>query len=183
MKDERKVSHWYALYTRPKFEKKVASVLEDKDIRAFLPTRSVVKQWSDRKKIIDEPLFPSYVFVYANSKGRYLSLQTHGVVRMVSFNGEPTRIPEEQIRSIYQILEHGYDPEPYQYFAYGDEVEIVSGPLRGLRGLYIEDRGTKRLVISVDAIQHSFAIELKRGQVKKCSPRNIIVKNTRPYIN
>ena len=94
MEDKRRESHWYALYTRPRVEKRVASILEEKEIRAFLPTRSVMRQWSDRKKVVEEPLFPSYVFVFADLAERYCSLQSTGVVRMVQFNGKPARIPD-----------------------------------------------------------------------------------------
>ena len=167
MEDKRRESHWYALYTRPRVEKRVASILEEKEIRAFLPTRSVIRQWSDRKKIVEEPLFPSYVFVFADLAERYRSLQSKGVVRMVQFNGKPAQIPEEQIETIYRILDGGYDPEPHQYLREGDEVEIVAGPLTGIKGYFLEGRGNKRLIISVHALQQSFAIELRRGQIKK----------------
>ncbi len=159
--------YWYALYTRPRFEKSVHTQLKEKGLESFLPLHYVIRFWSDRKKKIEEPLFPSYVFVHANLKERYQSLQTRGVVRMVCFNGQPTRIPEAQIQSIYRILEHGYDPEPYQYLCYGDAVEVVAGPLRGLRGFYKEDRGANRLIISVDAIQQSIAIEVERGVIRR----------------
>ncbi len=183
MEDKRRESHWYALYTRPRVEKRVVSILEEKEVRAFLPTRSVMRQWSDRKKIVKEPLFPSYVFVFANLAERYRSVQSTGVVRMVQFNGKPAQIPDEQIETIYRILEGGYDPEPHQYLREGDEVEIVAGPLRGIKGYFQEDRGNERLIVSVHALQQSLAIELRRSQVKKSGLQNVLVRNTLPYIN
>ncbi len=183
MAENRRESHWYALYTRPRVEKRVASILEEKEIRAFLPTRSVVRQWSDRKKIVEQPLFPSYVFVYADLAERYRSLQSTGVVRMVQFNGKPARIPDEQIETIYRILDGGYDPEPHQYLREGDEVEIVAGPLTGIKGCFLEGRGNERLIVSVHALQQSFAIELRRDQIKKLSSKNILVRNTAPHLN
>jgi len=183
MADKRTESHWYALYTRPRVEKRVASILEEKEIRAFLPTRSVMRQWSDRKKVAEEPLFPSYVFVFADLAERYRSLQSTGVVRMVQFNGKPARIPDEQIETIYRILNGGYYPEPHQYLREGDEVEIVAGPLTGIKGYFLEGRGNKRLIISVHTLQQSFAIELRRGQIKSRALQNILVRNTAPHIN
>jgi transcription elongation factor/antiterminator RfaH len=165
--DPKTQRNWYALYTRPRFEKKVHAELRQKGLESFLPLHKVIRFWSDRKKKMEEPLFPSYVFVHANLKERFLSLQTRGVVRMVSFNGQPARIPDEQIKSIHRVLENGYDPEPHQYLNYGDKVEIVAGPLRGLRGFYIEDRGKNKLVISVDAIQQSIAVAMEKGQVRR----------------
>lgn len=181
--DSKSERYWYALYTRPRFEKRVDAELKQKGLESFLPLHSVIRFWSDRKKRIEEPLFPSYVFVHANLKERYFSLQTRGVVRMVSFNGGPTRIPEEQIQSIYRILTHGYDPEPYQYLNYGDEVEVVTGPVRGIRGIFLEERGRNRLVISVDAIQQSVAIEVERGQVRRIRTAEQLSSNrsTRKY--
>lgn len=159
--------NWFALYTRPRFEKKVDFELRQKGLESLLPLRTVVRFWSDRIKTIEQPLFPSYVFVHANLKERYTSLQSRGVVRMVSFNGQPTPIPQEQIESITRIQKYGYDPEPYQYLNFGDEVEVVAGPLSGLRGFYFEQRGRNRLVISVDAIRQSVAVTVKRNQVKR----------------
>ena len=95
-----------------------------------------------------------------------LCLQTDGVMRIVSFEGQPAPIPECQIKSIGLVLEHGYDPEPHSYLHVGEEVEIVAGPLIGLRGFYLEDRGSHRLVISLAAIRQSAAIEVDRGLVR-----------------
>ncbi|MFQ5674674.1 MAG: UpxY family transcription antiterminator [bacterium] len=165
---------WYALYTRPKFEKKVVSILTEKQIESFLPTRSVIRFWSDRKKMIQEPLFPSYVFVFADQAERYRSLQSVGVIRMVHFNGKPARIPSAQIENIRRALNNGYQLEPHDHYLHsGDEVEIVAGPLSGMRGYFLENRGNKKLVISVHAIQQSLVIELDPGQIKKSPSRNI----------
>lgn len=176
--------YWYAIYTRPNFEKRVDHELKLKGLESFLPTRQVIHYWSDRKKKIEEPLFRSYVFIHANAQERYLSLQTRGVVRMVCFNGQPARIPDEQIQSIHRILEHGYDPEPYQYLNFGDEVEIVAGPLRGIRGFFIEERKKGRLVVSINAIKQSIAIEVDRGQVRKIRSAEEIQtpKTSRKYL-
>jgi len=172
---KRLLRHWFAIYTRPKFEKKIDSELKKKGISSYLPLHTVCKVWSDRIKKIQEPLFPSYVFVYGNSVERYRALQTTGAVRMVSFNGQPVRIPSEQIDGIKKVLEHGYNPEPFQYFAVGDEVEVLYGPLKGLRGLFVEDRGKGRLAISIHGIQQSFAIEVERNKVKRISSVSLAV--------
>ncbi|MFQ5825235.1 MAG: UpxY family transcription antiterminator [bacterium] len=177
LENSKNTRYWYALYTRPRFEKKVDAELKLKKLESFLPVRSVVRYWSDRKKRIDEPLFPSYVFIHGNVKERYLSLQTYGVVRMVCFNGHPTRIPDEQIESIHRILALGYDPEPHQYLNYGDEVEVVASPLRGLRGIYLEERRKNRLVISIHAIQQSIAVEVDRGLVRRVRSAQQLISN------
>ncbi len=159
--------HWYAIYTRPRFEKKIHADLQNKDLHSFLPLHTVTRVWSDRIKKIEEPLFPSYIFVHADRRERYFALQSNGVVRMVGFNGQPVRIPDGEMDNIHKVLKYGYNPEPHRYLKYGDEVEIVSGPLQGLRGFFQEERGQSRLAVSVHAIQQSMAIEVERGLVKK----------------
>ncbi|MCG8607546.1 UpxY family transcription antiterminator [bacterium] len=161
---------WFALYTRPRFEKKINLQLEQKGVESLLPMRSVIRLWSDRKKKILEPLFPSYVFIRGDNKERYLALQTQGVIRIVSFEGRPARIPEHQIQSIGQLLELGYAPEPYHFLDYGDEVEIATGPLKGLHGYFVEERSHDRLVISIRAIRQSIALEVDRGQIRRIGP-------------
>jgi len=169
---EKTERYWYAIYTRPRFERKVAEGIAEKGIRSFMPSRTVERIWSDRKKMIEEPLFPSYVFVYADAKERYLSLQTHGAVRMVSFDGRPSRIPEDQIAAIYKLVKYGFDPQPHQYLSYGDEVEVMSGSLKGVRGFFLEDRSGGRFIMSIHEIKQSLAIELHKRQVRKISLRN-----------
>lgn len=159
--------HWYALYTRPRFEQKVDALLLQKKLHSFLPQRETIRYWSNnRKRRIKEPLFRSYVFVLADAKERYLSVQTYGVARIVGIKGQPSRIPDEQIESIYRIMANGYDPEPCNFLNYGDRVEIASGPLKGLGGFYIEDRGKSKIIISVAAIGQSIAVAVSPDQVK-----------------
>ena len=174
---------WYALYTRPKFEKRIASTLGQQEIRAFLPTHSITRNWSDRKTVVDEPLFPSYVFVFANFTERYESLQSTGVVRMVQFNGKPAQIPDEQIHHIRRLLNSDFALEPHEYLRAGDEVEIIAGPLRGVKGYFVEERGNERLVISIHSIQQSLAIELGRGQIKKHTSQDLLFRNRQPRIS
>ena len=133
--------YWYALYTRPRFEKKVDLQLKEQDIETFLPLRTVTKYWSDRKKQIEEPLFPSYLFVYANSKEQFLAFQSYGSVRLVSVNGMPTRIPDDQIHAVRRMLESGYTPIVDHYFEKGDEVEIVNKAFAKYRDLAKEYYG------------------------------------------
>ena len=160
---------WYALYTRPRFEKKVDKELRDVDIETFLPLKTVIKFWSDRQKLIQEPLFPSYVFVYVNLKERFRAFQPRGVVRMVSFNGEPTCIPEDQINAVRRLLESGYTPVVHPYLTEGDMVEIVSGPLMGLKGFIIEHRGDNHFIVSIDGIRQSLAVNIGSNNLKLLS--------------
>lgn len=169
-KQDKELRNWYALYTRPRFEKAVDSELHEKGIESFLPLQSVIRYWSDRKKKVEVPLFPSYVFVHANLSERYRSLQTRGVVKMICFNGQPARIPDGEIQRFHRILNSGLEAQPHSYLKNGDEVEVSSGPLMGLKGFYIEDRSKGRIVISVHTIQQSISLELDRCQVRRIYP-------------
>ncbi|NIT59129.1 MAG: UpxY family transcription antiterminator [Aliifodinibius sp.] len=159
--------YWYALYTRPRFEKKIEKKLTDLNIECFLPLKTVTKYWSDRKKLLEEPLFPSYVFVYANSKQRYEALQPDGVVRMVTFSGGPARIPDEQIEAVRRILHSGYLPTVDNNLSKGDRVEIIAGPLIGLKGFVSEPRGHHYFSIFIDGICQSMSINIDAGCLKR----------------
>jgi transcription antitermination factor NusG len=159
--------NWYALYTRPNFEKCVDKELKKYNIHSYLPLRSVLRQWSDRKKWLEVPLFSCYVFVWVDNKERFLSLKPGGVVCMLSNQGKPSKIPNQEIQLVKKMLSNGFDPEPVDEFIYGESVEIIAGPLQGICGLFLESRGKDRLIVSFDSIGQSVAIEIKRSAVRK----------------
>lgn len=138
-----------------------------KEIESYLPVQTVVRQWSDRKKKVEEPLFRSYVFVHTTSNDRIGALQIDGVVRMVGFGGKFSIIPDDQIDAIKRFLKEGYKFEPQDYLVHGDQVEVTHGPLMGVQGKLVEIRNNRRFVISIDAIRHSIAVEIDPGLLKK----------------
>lgn len=158
--------HWYALYTRPRFEKKVNKELTDLQIETFLPLKTVTKFWSDRKKRVEEPVFPSYVFIHANSRERHDAFQPQGVVRIVSFSGEPARIPDHQIEAVRRILAAGFDPVVSHRFSPGDPVEIIAGPLIGLRGYVRTYRGNNHFAVQVDGIRMAVLVHIEAAYLK-----------------
>jgi len=158
--------YWYALYTRPRFEKKIDLQLNELDIQTFLPLKTVTKYWSDRKKQIDEPLFPSYLFVYANSKEQFLAFRSYGSVRLVSLNGTPTRIPDEQIQAVRRRLGSGYTPVLSHYLKKGDEVEVVSGPLVGIKGFVTEHRGSNHFSVFISGIRQAVTVNIEAHNLK-----------------
>ena len=158
---------WYALYTRPRHEKKVYDQLIEKGVVAFLPVVERVRQWKDRKKRVEMPLFNSYVFVRIDLKDRYYSLQTHGVVRLVSFGGKPASIPDWQIEQLQQVIKHPDTLELEHYLREGDWVEVTAGPFKGAKGRLKELRGQTRLVINIDGIYQSVSFVIDKDQVEK----------------
>ena len=163
--------NWYALYTRPRFEKKVEVQLSEKEIETYLPLQTVVRQWSDRKKKIQEPIFRGYIFVHIEPKYRIESLRVDGVVRMVGFGGKPSVIPDDQIDAIQRLLDKNAKIEACDYFTVGDPVEVAQGSFAGIKGRLIEKRGMRRFVISIDAIRQSLSVEIDPGLLKKMPER------------
>lgn len=159
-------TQWYAVYTKAKHEKKVAEGLAERQISSFLPLRRILSKWKDRRKLIELPLFPGYIFVDIDLKDRIRVLRTPGVVRMVGFqDGKPVPIPREQIHAIMRFLEENANLEPYPYLEIGNRVEIIRGSFRGIRGILVRKKKGYRFVISVDLIRQSAAIEIDAEDV------------------
>ncbi len=163
---ENTTPNWYALYTRAGFEKKVAEQLRDKGVEAFVPTYTVTRQWSDRKKKIEQVLFSCYTLVRTSFANRVQAMQTVGVVRMVSFNGKAAAIPDEEIDSLRRVLAGTNDVEIIPYLRVGDEVEVIRGPFEGVRGRLIQNRGQYRLVVGIAQIRQALSVEVFAGDVK-----------------
>lgn len=151
---------WYALYTRPNFEKKVDARLQELGLHSYLPLTMQVRQWSDRKKKIEVPLFRCYVFVYTDPKERLLSLKPRGVICMLNTKGKPSRIPDWEIDAVKRMLANDLEPETVERFKPGDLVEIVAGPLAGLQGILLENRGSDRVIIPLEGIGHSVSVKV-----------------------
>lgn len=158
--------HWYALYTRSRHEKKVEWQLQQKGVTCYLPLRQVWRRWSDRRKLVEEPLFRCYVFVYGDEKDRLSALQTYGAVRIVSFNGRPAIVREEEIENIKRILREFPEAEACEGWVVGESVEIVRGPLTGIRGTLVQIRGAHRLVVNVDSIRQGIRFEIDASDVR-----------------
>ncbi len=165
MTDYGNTRRWYALYTRPRFEKKVNALLQEKGLESFLPLQTVLSQWSDRKKKIDKPLFSRYVFVYVSFRQIIHAIQTHGVARVLSCNGSPSAIPEEEINAIKQVLEKADSFENGHYLHLGQKVEVIRGPFQGLRGRLIEQRGQKRFLVGIERIGQALIVQINERDV------------------
>jgi transcription termination/antitermination protein NusG len=153
---------WYAVQTMPRHEKKVSAELAAKDIDCFLPTVSKLRQWSDRKQIIVEPLFAGYVFarLVADSSARIALLRTSGVVGLVGVRGVGVPIPETEINSIHKILEARRPFALHRFIKVGKRVRVRGGSLDGLEGILQSINGDESLVVSVELIQRSLAMTI-----------------------
>lgn len=159
---------WYAVYTRPQCEKKVQKALQNLQIEAYIPLRNVLRQWSDRKKVVSKPLFPSYLFTKI-CLGNVATVQrVNGVVRIVSFNGMPAVIPDEHIISLRRILEAGYQflIHPYYSVEKGDWVQVISGALKGVRGIAIEESGENHLLIMIKSVGKTVSLNVEKKHLR-----------------
>ena len=145
---------WYAIYTNPRAEKKTAGKLLEKGIEVYLPLQTTIKQWSDRKKKVEEPLFKSYVFVCVNFEAERLSvLETHGVVKFVRIGGEVPVIRTAVINAIKLSLANFADIEiTNQDLHINQSVEVIAGPLRGYTGKIMEQHGNQYFAVHIEEL-------------------------------
>ncbi len=159
---------WYAIYTKPRWEKKVAAGLDEKGIENYLPLVKTLKFWSDRKKWVQEPLFRSYIFVLISEDQYLSSLQTPGVVKYVTFEKKKVSIPPVQIEAVRQFIESGEElladlPEMHL----GDRVTVTRGPLKGLEGTLVEFHQKQRVRIMIEGIRQSLHIKVPMSFLHK----------------
>lgn len=159
---------WYAVYTTPRHEKAVHEHFGLRDLETYLPLYEKVSRWKDRLAKLELPLFPGYVFVRVALTDRVRVLNTPGVVRLVGFNGHPVPLPEDEIAALHKSLAIR-KAEPYPYVAVGKRVRIVAGPLEGLSGIVLRRKNKLRLVISIDSIARSVALEVEAADVQVAS--------------
>lgn len=159
---------WYAIHTRCRHEKRVSKELQDKGIRVFLPTYEQQRRWSDRRKVIELPLFSCYVFVHldATPAARLAALQAPGALRFVGFNGAPAPIPPEQIENLQRALERTQSFCPFEFVRVGQRVRIRGGALDGVEGVLVGRKGDRRLVVSIDLIQQAMAVVIEGYDVE-----------------
>lgn len=153
-------AHWYAVYTNARHEKVVADHLASKNIEVFLPTIAVVSLWKDRKMKLHKPAFPSYVFtkICLGERGRVISVP--GAVRILSFNGVPTRLDDAEVENIRLCHQRGALMESRPLFEVGERVRVKSGVLEGLEGFISRCKDERRLIIPLSHINQSLAVQV-----------------------
>ena len=151
---------WCAVQVTPRHEVIVSSILRSKGYEEFLPTYKVKRQWSDRRKEIEMPLFVGYVFCKLNSRILWSIVTTPGVIRIVGTRKEIGIIDEGEIQAIQAVVKYGIKVEPHAHVTIGDRVRITSGPLTGVEGLVTAYKNQQRLVLSVNMIQSSVSVEI-----------------------
>ena len=160
---------WHALHTRYQHEKVVAELLALQAFETFLPLYTAVHRWKDRTKRLSLPLFPCYVFLRGGVDRRLQILKTPGVHAIVESAGRPGVIPEPEIAAIQRAVENSLRIKPHPFLESGDWVKIKSGPLVGLEGILVRKQDQLRLVLSVEMLGRSVAVEVDPSHAEQGS--------------
>ena len=163
---------WYALYTRHQHEKTVHQVLTGKGFESFLPLYTTAHQWKDRVKRVSLPLFPCYVFVRGPLVHWLPILSTPGVHSVVGCAGQPASISSNEIDAIRTVIESPMSVEPHPFLKCGDRVRVTAGPLRGLEGLLVRKKNWCKLLLSIEMLQRSVAVEVDASMVERVEARS-----------
>jgi transcription antitermination factor NusG len=161
----RELCPWYAVTVKHQHEQAVWSALTFKGLEALAPTYRGRRQWSDRVKELDLPLFSGYVFCRFPYQERAKILDTPGVAEIVTFGGHAAEIPDEEISAIQAVLASGLPARRWPHLKLGDRVRVERGPLRGVEGTLLRERDNLHLVIGVEMLQRWISIELEPGMV------------------
>jgi transcription antitermination factor NusG len=156
-------ARWFAVHTHARHEKVVAQEIHDLGMTSFLPLVKQVRQWSDRRKVVEFPLFSCYVFVRMapDNRDRLRVLQVNGVLGFVGTRGTGVAIPDEQIEAVRLVMEEHLPVCSHPFLKIGQHIRIRSGALSGIEGILVARSGEQMLVISLDAIQRSLTVRIQ----------------------
>lgn len=160
---------WYAVYTRPRSEKKADKWLNEDGIETYLPLKKTLKQWSDRKKMVEEPLIPSYLFVKISNKERVQVMNSPYVISFIRFNGQPAEIREKEIDLLRLMLNEL--PNDITLLSNdikkGDKVEIIAGPLAGSKGEVIKQKGKHHFQLHIEPLGFAVQVQVQAALLQK----------------
>ncbi len=171
---------WLVFYTKSRQEKKVRDLLTRRGFEVFLPLQNIVRQWSDRKKKVDVPLFNSYVFIN-DSEDRIVDiLQTPGVAWNIRHNDKPAVLHPKELESIRRFIESGLliEVTGIPELDPGDAVEVADGPLRGMTGHFMRTTSGERFVVAFEAIGNSVMVEIRPEFLKKSAGPRLVDDNS-----
>ncbi len=164
--DEENTAAWYAIRTRSRHEKFVNQQLASRDIDVFLPLVTRRRRWADRWKDVSFPLFPGYCFARFPYEQRLPVLSVVGFMHILGTNGEPTPVPDREIEAVRQLATCTLPLDPHPYLTEGMEVEVVRGPLEGVRGILLRKGRHARFVVAIHLIQQAASVELDAADVE-----------------
>jgi transcription antitermination factor NusG len=157
---------WFAFYTAPRAEKKIADRLAKLNIEHYLPLLKTLRQWSDRKKMVIEPLFKSYIFIRLPEQDIRNILPVEGIIKVINFGGIPQSIPEEQLSYLKLLLENPDAIEIHNTISIGDKVKVTQGPLTGVEGVLLKN-AEKNFIVNIDIVGHSVSVYINPVFLRK----------------
>ena len=163
---------WIVVRSKPRSEKVAHNELVKKNIESYLPLLKERRKWSDRKKWVEFPLFSSYLFARIDIKDSIFVLQTQGVNTIVKFGKQIAIVQNSVIEAIRLAMEGGYQLEPVEYFVEGNQVEVIAGPMKGVKGIVAKLKGQNRLIIKIDAIQQALSIKIESKFIRNLNSKN-----------
>jgi len=161
---------WFAAYTIVRHEKVAVRQLEERGVETFLPLYRSRRQWKDRRKVVELALFPGYVFVKIAAQNKLGVLQASSVVNIVTFNGQLAALPDTEIDALRHGLKNHVYAEPWPYLQVGRKVRVVRGPMTGAEGILTRRKDRYRIVISVEILRRSVAVEVDGADVELLAP-------------
>lgn len=167
---------WYAVYTAPRAEKRVKERMDNAGIENYLPMQVRMKQWSDRKKLVEEPLFSSYIFVNIFNFQRFEVLNVYGVIRFISFGGDVVEVPKRDIDLIRKITDLNPDDVEItpQVYKTGERIEIIAGPLMNVTGEIVQANGESRYSVRIDSIRQSVLVKIHKSFISKLEDETLL---------
>jgi transcriptional antiterminator RfaH len=159
---------WYPVYTNPRAEKKAYKALLDKGIEAYLPLNRRLKQWSDRKKWVEEPLLKSYLFVHIADNARAEVLATKGISRFIYFSGKIAAMPARQIDELKLLMASSLELEvTEENLQPGEKIKIKAGALKGITGEIIGYRSQKQLLLRLENLGCSIIVNVAASLINR----------------
>jgi len=169
---------WFAILVRTSREKTANLLLENAGYECYLPISKYMRRWSDRMKEIETPLFPGYLFCRMNPHNRLPVLMTPGVIQIVGIGKTPVPVAEEEIADIQRAGRSGLATMPWPFLQVGHIARIEDGPLRGMTGIVVRIKSGLKLVLSVELLQRSIAVEIERSWIGDARPAGLASSET-----
>jgi transcription antitermination factor NusG len=169
MNENLQCPRWHVVYTMPKAERRVALSIGEIGIETYLPLCTIVRQWSDRLKKVEVPLFPNYVFVKVDEKTRRNVYKIKEPIRFISIDKRPAVVDEREIQTIRQVLSGGSKVSSEAYFQQGMMVRIKQGQFAGLEGIVIKRNGTTRLLVRIERLMKAYSFNISADMVEEAT--------------
>jgi len=163
-------SPWWAVYTRHHHEKAIADMLTAKGFKVFLPLYESIRRWKDRKMVLSLPLFPCYLFVRGGLDRKLQVVTTPGIYTILYRGEQVAIIPDREMEAIRRAINGPCNVEPYPFLKCGTRVRVIRGALEGVEGILIRKKNLFRLILSVDMLAQSVAVEVHASDVERCAP-------------